>query len=360
MLGRQARIEEDREMNADDVPLGFGSAEAGSLGGKARAEKLSREKRSEIARNAAAKRWAGSEEKSMPKAVCGGEQPLRLGNVEVPCYVLEDERRVVTLRGMQSALGLAVGGGATRMAALARLIADNPSQGNDLALRLESPIAFVLPKGGVGHGYEGLLLVNICETILDARRAGRLTSRYQNVARAAELVLAAFAAVGIVALIDEATGYQSLRRRFALAEILDKYISDRLNPWTKTFPDEYYTNLFRLLGWDFSRLRPGDSKPAEIGRITRDVVYRRLSPGLVTELEKHNPYVVPGRRMFKHHQWLTTEIGHPALREHLAKIITTMTLSPDWLTFERNLNKVLPLPGDQQFFDEFFKEDDPE
>lgn len=62
--------------------------------------------------------------------------------------------------------------------------------------------------------------------------------------------------------------------------------------------------------------------------------------------------------MYKHHQWLTQEVGHPELQKHLATVITAMKLSPDMVSFERNLNKVLPLPGDQTFFDEFFRDED--
>jgi hypothetical protein len=348
----------DPERTPDD--LGFGSSEAGKKGGKARARRLTKEQRAEIARKAGKARWAKEtgREDELPKAVCGGEEPLHLGKIDVPCYVLEDERRVITLRGMQIALGMSPSGGAPRMATLARAIALNPSQGNDLAVRLESPIEFVMPQGGIAHGYEGILLVNICETILDARRAGKIGPRYEHIAQAAEIVLGAFASVGIVALIDEATGYQKFRRRFALAELLDKYIDDRLNVWTKTFPDEFYVELFRLMGWDYVNLRAGDGKPGAVGDFTREYVYRRMAPGIVQELEKSNPTIVPGRRMYKHHQWLTREMGHPALKEHLAKVITVMKLSPDWLTFKRNLNLILPLPGDQRFFDEFFKDDD--
>ena len=220
-----------------------------------------------------------------------------------------------------------------------------------------APIEFVLPSGGFAKGYSALLLADLCDVILEARRTGILTERYAHIAAAAEVVMRGLANVAIVALIDEATGYQFIRRRLALAEILDRYIDDKLNPWTKTFPDEYYVEVFRILGLDYHNLRPGDGKPSEVGAFTRDYVYRRLAPGIVSELERSNPYVVPGRRMYKHHQWLTQEIGHPALREHLAKFITVLKLSPTRLDFERNLNVILPLPGDQKFFDEFFRED---
>lgn len=293
----------------------------------------------------------------MPVALCGGQEPLRIGNLEIPCYVLDNQKRVITLSGMQSALSMSASGGSPRLASFAQSIADNPSMAKDLSSRLESPIEFVLPKGGTANGYDATLLADLCDAILEARKNGKITPRYEAIAAAAEMLVRGFAIVGVIALIDEATGYEKVRRRLELAEILDSYLSDKLNPWTKTFPDEFYTELFRLKGWDFASLRPGDGKPAEVGLITREVVYRRLHPGIVQELERQNPQIVPGRRMFKHHQWLSQELGHPALREHLAKIVTTMVFSDDWLDFQRKLQRILPMHGDQGYFDEFFADD---
>ncbi len=352
-------------MIPEDSENGFGSSEAGKKGGKARAKKLSKAERSEIARKGASARWTKNrKEGDLPKALCGGKEPLRFGRLEIPCYVLEEgavkrdeDRRVITASGLQQAIGMAASGGSPRLAAFAHSIASNSTAAKDLSSRLESPIEFVLPGGGIAKGYSALLLADFCDVILEARKTGKLTERYAHVAHAAETVMRGLANVAIIALIDEATGYQQVRRRLELAEILDRYIDDKLNPWTKTFPDEYYLEVFRLMGLDPSRLKPGDGKPSEVGAFTRENVYRRLHPGIVQELEKNNPYIVPGRRLYKHHQWLTSEIGHPALREHLAKIITVMKLSKDMMSFKRNLTIVLGQPGDQGFFDEYFKDD---
>ena len=343
----------------------FGSKQAGRKGGKARAKNLTKEKRSDIARKGAAARWAkDAEERGLPKALCGGSEPLRIGDIEFPCYVLEDgavptdeDRRVITTSGMRAALGMTSSGGSPRLVAFARQIADNPSMGNNLAARLESPIEFIPPNGGIAKGYPATLLADLCDSILEARMKGKLTERYQNIANAAEVVMRGFANVGIIALIDEATGYQSLRRRLELAEILDRYLDDKLNKWTKTFDDDYYIELFRLKGWDYKNLKPGDSKPAEIGKITRDIVYRTLHPGIVEELERMNPYVVTGKRMHKHHQWLTREVGHVELKIHLTKIITTMKFSNDFLEFKQKLSKIVPMVHEQGWFDKFFDED---
>src|SRR5690606_29044279 len=67
----------------------FGSSEAGKKGGKARAKKLTKEERGAIARKGAMVRWGKPD---LPKATHEGI--LRLGEFELPCYVLEDETRV--------------------------------------------------------------------------------------------------------------------------------------------------------------------------------------------------------------------------------------------------------------------------
>lgn len=243
------------------------------------------------------------------------------------------------------------------MVSFAHLIADNPSMGKDLAARLESPIEFIPPNKGIAKGYEATLLADLCDAILEARRWGRLTPRYKHIADRAEMLVRGFAVVGIIALVDEATGFEKVRKRLALAEILDRYLDGELNVWTKTFPDEFYEQLFRLKGWDYATLRAGDVKPLEVGSFTRDEVYGRLHPYIIRELEKHNPCVVPGRRLQKHHQWLTREVGHPTLKQHIAVIVAVMRLSKDWLHFMHNLQTALPKTDDTDFMD-FIKDGD--
>jgi hypothetical protein len=56
-------------------------------------------------------------------------------------------------------------------------------------------------------------------------------------------LLRAFARVGIVALVDEATGFQDIRARDDLHKILEAYIAKELLPWTKRFPNEFYKEI---------------------------------------------------------------------------------------------------------------------
>ena len=83
-------------------------------------------------------------------------------------------------------------------------------------------------------------------------------------------------------------------------------------------------------------------KPSIVGRLTNDFVYERLAPLILEELQKPNPVTEAGYRRHKHHQWLTEDIGHPALAQHLYATVALMKASKDWHTFMMLMNKALP------------------
>ncbi len=101
--------------------------------------------------------------------------------------------------------------------------------------------------------------------------------------------------------VDEATGYQEIRDREALQEILQKYISGALLEWTKTFPIEFYKGIFRLNGWQWN----GGKMPSVVGTWTNDLVYDRPAPGVLEELQRLNPVTEKGYRRYQHHRYLT-------------------------------------------------------
>ena len=124
------------------------------------------------------------------------------------------------------------------------------------------------------------------------------------------------------ALVDEATRYQETRDREALQEFLDKYLLAERAKWAKRFPDAFYREIFRLRGWQWQGMKI--NRPQVVGHYTNDIVWDRLAPGVREELEQINPKMRKGDRRAKHHQWLTYDIGHPALQKHLTGVITLM------------------------------------
>lgn len=325
------------------------SRKQAAKGGLARARALKPEERSHIARQAAVARWRREgKSPSVVYAICGSEDsPLRLGDVEIPCYVLEDERRVLSQRGFTAALGKGSKANASWLPDLALQKGIGPFIGEDLADRLRSAIRFVPPNGGrSAYGFEAEILADVCDAILAARRAGALSRNQVSLAEKCELLVRGFARVGINALVDEATGYQELRERNALAKILEKFIANELRKWVKTFPPDYYREMYRLRGLEYPP-RAGNKMPQYFGTLTNSIVYDRLAPGVRAALKEKAPKDGTGRHRDKLHQYLTEDIGLPALREHLAATIATMKLSDDWERFITNLDRVKPRWGTQ-------------
>ena len=311
-------------------------------GGKARAQKLSASTRSTIAKKAAASRWA-----DVPIAVCATAegQPLRIADIELECYVLEDGTRLLSQAGFLSALGR------HRKANVRRESVPAILQGKGISpfisedtLEKSTPIAFRTPHGTRASGYRAELLPEVCEVYLKAREASALPQNQLHVAKQAEILVRGLAHVGIIALVDEATGYQDVRARNALALILEQFIAKELQAWVRTFPDDYYRGMFRLRGLQF----PEDNvkRPQYFGILTNDVVYRRLAPGVLDELKKVTPRSDTGNLRHKFFQRLTTNIGYPKLREHLGSVVTIMKLSNSWREFMENLNRLHPRYGD--------------
>ncbi|MCZ8535252.1 P63C domain-containing protein [Psychrobacillus psychrodurans] len=178
----------------------------------------------------------------------------------------------------------------------------------------------------------------LCDIYLSARVDGILTNQQQKLAIASEIIVRSLSKLGIVALVNEATGYQVDRDRDELQKLLSKYIAKELLPWTKRFPDEFYQEMFRLRGWDYPT--PSSQRPGIVGYYTNKFVYEHLPAGVKEELQKSNPIVSPGRRKWKHHQFLTQEIGNVHLEKHLIKVTTLMQASNTWEEFERTFNRV--------------------
>lgn len=276
---------------------------------------------------------------------------LTLGELEIPCFVLEDGTRVLSQRGIQKSLNMSSGGrgpNAHRMTTFVGQFDGKGAPDKDLVMRISNPIYFRTPKSLLAHGFEATLLVDICDAILAARNTAPLLKQQAHIAERAELLVRAFARVGIIALVDEATGYQEVRDRDALHRILEMYISPELLPWAKRFPDEFYHHIFRLRKWPTSP--PTEKRPGFVGKLTNFLIYEKLPHGVLTELKERNPTVKPGRRKYRHHQYLTDDVGNPHLTRQLVAVITLMRISKSWTGFMGHFAEAFPTEGTQQYF----------
>lgn len=318
------------------------SVKGKAAGGIARAASMTPERRREIAMQGV---MAKKEKAKLPRATHGkDDHPLRIGDIEIPCYVLEDGRRVLAQRGMVAALGMSRGGsskgGGDRLAHFVGGKALEPFIGDELREVINSPIQFVTPSGGVANAYDAQMLADICEAVLNARQQDRLQKQQAHIAQQCEILMRGFARVGIIALVDEATGYQKDRTKDALAKILEAFVAKELQPYVKKFPVEYYEELFRLRGLRFD---PASVKrPPYFGHLTNDVIYRRLAPGVWRELKSKVKKNSEGKPTHHLHRMLTTDVGDPRLHDLITKVTTIMQLSNKWSDFKVKLDKLVP------------------
>lgn len=272
--------------------------------------------------------------------------PLKLGNLELDCYVLEDGTRVFSGRGIQKALGSKSTSGQwlstyINKGPLANRFSKDLSK---ITERINNPIKFRRNNAGgsqvATNGYDVTLLVDICSAILDADREN-IEVDHQIVMNA-DIIIRSVAKVGIIALVDEATGYQYDRERYELQQILKKYISEELLPWTKRFPDVFYKELFRLNGWDFT-VKGIHNRPGIIGKWTNKIIYEQLPKGVLDELKRKTPKNERGNRTAKFHQHLTLDMGEPELEKQITKVIALFQASDNmqqfWTMFQKMIDR---------------------
>lgn len=317
-------------------------------GGMARAANMTPEQRKESAMKAVA---AKKELAALPKATHSGT--LKISDIEIPCAVLEDGTRVFSESGITEAL-LGVRSGASKRlkkqaeeagAHLPVFVAPGqlrPYITKEIAEGPLRPIRYVM-NGRASLGFEATLLPAACEIWLNARQAGALQKQQLDKAQKAEILMRGLARVGVIALVDEATGYQKDRAKDALAQILEKFVAKELQPWVRTFPADYYEQLFRLYGYQFPPEGKPQWRPQFFGKITNNVVYERLAPALLPELKKA---ASKAERKAKLHQWLSSDIGHPKLRDHLASVVTLLKLSKNPQEFQELVDRIHPRFGD--------------
>jgi len=306
------------------LPINFAAK-----GGRARAKKLSPEKRREIARHAINARWARvkalnngeahGDAVSFPTAKYKGV--LRLMDREIPCYVLDDEQRVIgRLAATEMLTGIKRQGdfeSYIRAHNLKPFInAENISE-RMVSFRLPEVDQLRIEVKGLPHD----VLLDVCRGFMKALEVSerpdsgvKLTSRQREIAMQAGLFLAACSDIGLMAWIDEATGYQYDRAQDALEVKLKAYLADEMRRWEKTFPDELWLEFGRLTSWSKSVTQ----RPKYWGKLVLELVYEYLDHDVLQWLQENAPKPRHGQN---YHQWLSSQYGLRKLVEHIWKLM---------------------------------------
>jgi hypothetical protein len=318
-----------------------------SKGGRARASVLTPDERKAIARKAIQARWAkakrttseqGSQsadqyapivlqdEPKLPIAMFPGK--LTIGAGEYLCYVLDNDKRVISQREVVRALTGHAKGDISRY-----LESQNLQPYISLKKVADQTIHFTIPKNPVTSiGYEATLLVDICDAYLRARDDNSLAPNQMHLAKQAEIITRACAKVGIIALIDEATGYAKFKKKQEYQLKLQAFIADEIQEWAKMFPDDFWFELARLEGVHYSPR----SRPLRWGKYVMMFVYDAVDSDVGKELRKKNP---DPHFLQNHHQWLK-KFGRDRVHDQITKVVTIMKLCESMDDFRHKFAKL--------------------
>ena len=101
------------------------------------------------------------------------------------------------------------------------------------------------------------------------------------------------AKVGIVALVEEATGYQEFRAVTSAAHLGDTTSRRSYGLGRRCSPTSFFAQVYRLQGWEY---KPGTARRTQyVGKLINKYIYEQLPPGVLQELQELNS-VVDGRR----------------------------------------------------------------
>lgn len=231
---------------------------------------------------------------------------LQVGDENLACYVLTDGRRVISRTGAMKFLAETTGGDLESYVDVQTLAPYVPRGWKDELVEFTLPE--VIHKRVMGLRAETFL--EICRAYMTARDAGVLTDRQERIAKRAGAFVLACSTVGLIALIDEATGYQYERAEDALQFKLKLFLTDEMRKWEKTFPDELWLEFGRLTGWD----DPISRRPKYWGHLVNELVYGYLDPDVAEWLKVNAPKPRHGQN---YHQWLTDQYGLRKLTEHI-------------------------------------------
>ena len=305
-----------------------------SKGGKARSAALSSEERSAIAKEAAIKRWS---EPVRQAAFGTPDKPIRIADIEVPCYVLDDGQRVIATSGMLDTLNIARGGamkgGMSRLELFVSGKLIKPFISNELLARVQNPIKFKIGPN-VAYGYGSDTLIDIAESVIRADNAGELQKQQSGIAHQCRVITSSLTRIGLIALIDEATGYQTKRDKDELQQILTVYLLPEHLPWLQTIPEEFTNEIYRVYGW---KRQPNNRGPRYAGKLIRQLIYEKLPKPVLPALDEINPSNSKYQRKHRHHQFLTDKQGLDHFRSQIITVMTLLRISKNKAEFSKNL-----------------------
>jgi len=178
-----------------------------------------------------------SKDKKIPKI--WGKGPVKVWNVEIECYILEDGTSVLNKGKMMTAIGRSwKGSSRTDRPNFIGAVNIQPFISSELEEMLGG-ITFLDGTKEIA-GYHSDILPLVCDVYLRAREAGVLTASQLPIAQTCELLVRAFSRVGFRAVIYEQLGYEKIKQPEVYRMLVESYMAEEVRRWAKEFPDEFF------------------------------------------------------------------------------------------------------------------------
>lgn len=241
------------------------------------------------------------------------EGTLTLNDSKINCAVLKDGTRVISQKAYLSALGRSerppAGTGIT-IEKLPFFLAPNNLKPfiNQELIESITPVRYRSLSGQIVFGYRATTLVDSANVYLEAQKAGALTTVQIKFAEASLAIVRSFAKLGIIALVDEASGYKKAKDEYQ--ELISKFVQEEIRKYVKLFPESWFRQVYRLYGWDWDNFKiKGKNHPSKVGWIINRVVYEKLPAGsvIVKKIRKLNPKNHNHNTNNRDHQFLTDD-----------------------------------------------------
>lgn len=256
---------------------------------------------------------------------------LRFGTMEVECAVLDDGRRGLLGKHFAKVLGYHEKNPSNRFD---RFLADFAPKYMSVKGKAGWPI--LNPGHGRARFIEAEAVVECLDNVIEAAVEGRLSKHRVKQVQACLAIRRSLGVLGLVALIDEATGYQYNRAPDALQDLIGRLIRKHVADWERRFEPEYYKALARLTN---TRYMPGGKRAPLWGWITLHYVYEEVFPvEVLTELQARRG------ESEKLHQWLT-EKGIDPLERQITRVREFANSSANLADFKARMSAVSTRPG---------------
>lgn len=267
-----------------------------------------------------------------------GKGPIKIMDVELDCYILEDGTPILNKGKMMKAIGRQWKG-ASRSESPNFIGAMNLQK--HIRPELEEKLKGIqfYDGGRLIEGYHADTLADVCNVYLDARQAGELTKSQLPVAQTCEILIRSFAKVGLRALIYEQLGYEKFKHPDAFRMLIESYLSNEIRKWSKEFPDELFYQMDRIYGNERTTSR---NRPMYYAKFLRKYIYDPIeNKEVLKELDKRNPKNEKGVRKHRHHSVLNEEKGLSALKAQIWQVVGVLKSSPNKRSFESNYNRLM-------------------